>query len=102
MATEVVWTLRARQDLRSLFRYIARDNPTAAHSFRRKILDKVEQLHSFPESGRVVPERQDPNIRELIVPPYRIVYRFRSKADLVEVLRVWHGARGDAELLAGT
>lgn len=98
MAAKVVWTLRARQDLRSLFLYIARDNPNAAVSFRQKIIDKVDGLESFPESGRVVPERSDPRIREVILAPYRIVYRFKIEANLVEVLRVWHGARGEPEI----
>jgi plasmid stabilization system protein ParE len=100
MATEVVWTLRARQDLRNVVLYIARDNPMAAQSFRQRILDKVEQLHSFPESGRVVLERRAPNIREVIVPPYRIVYRFKAESVRVEVLRIWHGAHGEPGLVA--
>jgi toxin ParE1/3/4 len=98
MAAKVVWTLRARQDLRSLFLYIARDNPDAAVSFRQKIIDKVDGLESFPESGRMVPERSDPRIREVIRSPYRIVYRFKIEDNLVEVLRVWHGARGEPEI----
>ena len=61
MAYEVVWTHRARRDLRSLVLYIARDKPLVAESFRQQILEKVERLPEFPEMGRVVPERQDPH-----------------------------------------
>ena len=46
---------------------------------------------SFPESGRVVPERSDPAIREIVVSPYRIVYRLRG--DIAEVATVFRGSR---------
>ena len=39
----------------------------------------------------MVPERQDLQIREMIVGPYRIVYRFR--AGLVEIVTVFRGSR---------
>lgn len=101
MAYQVVWTLRARQDLRNLFLFIAQDNPEAAESFRQQILDKVDRLPSFPEMGRIVPERRDPQIREIIHAPYRIVYRVKMESDLIEILRVWHGKRGDPVIQGG-
>ena len=64
MAVTIVWTLRARQDLRSLLSYIAKDNPTAAKSFRARILQKVDGLEAFPETGRIVPERHGLSPRE--------------------------------------
>ena len=44
--------------------------------------------------GRVVPEFKIENIREFIHRPYRIVYRVRKDQKLIEILRVWHAARG--------
>ena len=44
--------------------------------------------------GRVVPEFKIENIREFIHRPYRIVYRVREDQKLIEILRVWHAARG--------
>jgi toxin ParE1/3/4 len=55
------------------------------------VLTAVERLVDFPNSGRVVPERKDPVIREIVFGSYRIVYRFKGK--IVEVLTVYHGAR---------
>jgi plasmid stabilization system protein ParE len=55
----------------------------------------MDSLRSFPELGRVVPERGEPNIREIVVGNYRVVYRFRREQKTVEILRVWHGARGE-------
>jgi hypothetical protein len=45
----------------------------------------------FPESGRIVPERQDPAVREVIVQPYRLVYRLGD--DVVEVATVFRASR---------
>jgi ParE-like toxin of type II ParDE toxin-antitoxin system len=51
----------------------------------------VERLRSFPESGRVVPELNRPEIREVIVRPYRVVYRIRPGA--VEIATVFRASR---------
>ena len=58
----------------------------------------MERLRDFPESGRAVPEFSEPLIREVSLPPYRIVYRIVS-ADEIHVLTVHHGARGSLEAL---
>jgi plasmid stabilization system protein ParE len=53
-----------------------------------RLVAAVERLEAFPESGRVVPERNDEGIREVIVRPYRIVYRLRpGVAEIVTVFR---------------
>jgi plasmid stabilization system protein ParE len=59
----------------------------------RRIQSTVERLEAFPESGRLVPERAASGPREVIVPPLRVVYRFRPERDLVQVLAVVHGSR---------
>jgi plasmid stabilization system protein ParE len=51
----------------------------------------VERLQMFPESGRVVPERNEKEIREIIVRPYRIVYRVRP--GYVEIATVFRASR---------
>ena len=45
----------------------------------------------YPAAGRVVPERNDPLLRELVRPPYRIVYDLQD--NVVEILTVFHAAR---------
>ena len=52
---------------------------------------KVQKLKDFPQSGRMVPEAEDPVIREVILGNYRIVYR--THKELVEILTIYHGAR---------
>ena len=98
MDYKVVWTLRSREDLRNIAVFIARDNSAAALKLGDLIFQRVDLLQNFPELGRIVPERSQPTIREIVVGNYRIVYRVRHEQKTVEILRVWHGARGEPEL----
>lgn len=94
MGFKIVFTKPAIADLEGLVAYIARDNPQAAERFGYEIIEKAEKLDEFPFLGRVVPEFKLENIREIIHRPYRIVYRVREERKLIEILRVWHAARG--------
>jgi addiction module RelE/StbE family toxin len=95
---KIVWTLRSREDLRDIATFIAKDNPAAALKLGDLIFARVDTLEKFPELGRVVPERNQPNIREIVVKNYRIVYRLHPKENFLAILRVWHGARGEPEI----
>ena len=98
MAWELTWAPSARLDLRELASYIAESRPLAVGRFVRQVLQLAEQLADFPESGRVVPEFDDPSIREVIRRPCRIVYRVKSQTKTIEIVRIWHAARGIPEL----
>ena len=95
--TSVVWSPQAIRDVESIRAFIAQDSTSYAELVARRIVAAVERLHSFPESGRIVPERQDPAIREVIVTPYRIVYRLRS--EVAEVVTVFRGSREFPEFI---
>ena len=97
MAFTLIWSPLARDDLRDLVRFIARDNPDRAASFGFELIQRAETLSQFPEMGRMVPERRDPLIREMVVRPYRVIYRLTSESQLIEIVRVWHAARGEPE-----
>ena len=88
---EVRWTPQAADDLEAIANFIAVDSPQYASLFAIDILAAVDRLGVFPRSGRIVPETNHPDVREVILGNYRIVYRIR--ADLIEVLTVYHGAR---------
>ena len=94
MACRLSWSPAARHDLRDLCAYIAEDKPAAARRFVQGVIGSVRRLSDFPDSGRIVPERSEPKIREIIRRPCRIVYRVKSEARVVEIVRVWHAARG--------
>ena len=89
--TRLVWTRPALADIQEIRAYIARDSPRYARAVAERLFDAVDRLRQHPLSGRVVPELGQPTLREVIEPPYRIVYRVR--ADVLEVLTVVHGAR---------
>src|SRR5437899_1440644 len=98
MDYRIIWTLRARDDLRETAKFIARNNPAAALKLGDEIFKRVDSLEQFPLMGRMVPERKQNELRELIFRNYRIVYRVEETKRQVEILRVWHAARGEPDL----
>jgi toxin ParE1/3/4 len=66
------WTDHARRDLLAIGRYIARDNPIAARQWVERL--RARQAANMPLAGRVVPELQRDNVREVLLGTYRIVY----------------------------
>jgi toxin ParE1/3/4 len=94
---KVIFVARARDDLRSIVRFIAKQSaPDVAERVGSALVDKALTLSNLPERGRVVPELKNPEVREIFFKSYRIVYRLR--ATTVEVLRFWHAARGIPEI----
>jgi toxin ParE1/3/4 len=59
----------------------------------RRLRREAARLEQFPRLGRVVPEYDDSTIRELIVAPYRLLYRHNERRDRVQVIAVIHGSR---------
>jgi|ERR1044072_1711315 plasmid stabilization system protein ParE len=98
MDYQVVLSPSARADLRDIVRSISFDAPDRALQFGRFLISQTRRLVRTPELGRIVPEFEDPFIRELIVRSYRVVYRVDHSRHLVEVIRFWHAARGTPEI----
>ena len=98
MAYKLIWSPSAQLDLRDLCVFIAEDSPSAARRFVQGVFHGIERLADFPDSGRVVPELGDPDIREIIRRPCRIVYRIDRGKRTVEIVRVWHAARGAPDI----
>jgi len=90
MALEIRWTRIALADLESAIEFISTDKPDAAKTIVNKVLDGVEQLKAFPESGR---DGRVTGTRELFVSttPYFIVYKL--KKNHLEILAILHSAR---------
>jgi addiction module RelE/StbE family toxin len=89
--TRILWSPQALRDLEGIRDYVAADSPRYAALVIERIVHSVERLQDFPRSGRIVPERSDPNVREVIVRPYRVVYRLRG--DQAEVVTVFRASR---------
>ena len=98
MACQIIWSPASRDDLQDLVRTIAADSPERAESFAYRLMQQMDKLQDFPEIGRQVPEQRNSNIREIVVPPYRVIYRLRQQEKIVEIVRVWHSARGEPKL----
>ena len=94
MAFKLIWSPSARLDLKNIAEFIADDNPRAAKRLVESLFNAVERLINFPESSRMVPEFDDPQLREIIRNPYRIVHRVNRASQTIEIVRVWHAARG--------
>lgn len=88
---EIEWSSKAENDLNEIIDYIAQDSLEYALSFYEQVREKVENLIQFPRMGRIVPELDEPNIRELILRNYRIIYRILEKE--VQIIRLFHGSR---------
>lgn len=83
------WTEHAAAQLEAIIDYIGLASPVYAEQVVTRILKRLDQAAEHPESGRIVPELEDPEIRELIEWPYRLIYRTAS--DAIEVISVLHG-----------
>lgn len=86
---KIIWSPLAIDRASEISDYITQDNPSAAYKWLETIFKKVEQLESSPESGRIVPEINNKEIRELIYGNYRIIYRIEKKQ--ISILTIRHG-----------
>jgi toxin ParE1/3/4 len=96
----VLWSDAASQDLTDLITYIAADSLQNARAVLAKLKRKAESLATAPQRGRIVPELAHFGIRtwrELVVRPYRIMYRVA--ADTVYMLGVFDGRRDLRDVL---
>lgn len=94
MDFQIVWTDPALADLQGIVVYISHDDPTAAKRVGSDIVDHVETLRTFPFIGPRYPRGSHENCREIVCGKYRIFYRVSEQQKRVEILTVWHGARG--------
>ena len=92
----VIWSTPARNDLKQIYDYIAKDAKYYAKNVVEKIITKSENLNEFPEIGRVVPEIGDDNVRELVIYSYRLIYEVVP--DNVQILAIIHGKRDFSSL----
>jgi toxin ParE1/3/4 len=88
---KVIWAPLAEDQVADAFAYIAADRPAAALKWFERIVLKTESLSALPDQGRMVPEAQRQSIREVLVNPYRVVYR--REDETVVILTVQHERR---------
>jgi len=84
------WTTPAAEDLYRIVQHIQTDNPTTAARTAKTLYDGCVGLQKFPRIGR---RGRVQGTRELVIPglPYVVVYKVGD--EVVEVLRIYHGAQ---------
>ena len=88
---KVVWTDTAKRNLRTIHDCIAQNSPAYANRMVDRLTSRSKQIGDFPLSGRVVPELDVDQIREVFLRPYRIIYHIRPGH--VDVIGVLHMSR---------
>jgi addiction module RelE/StbE family toxin len=83
----VRWTPQAEDDLQAIYDFIARDSEHYAKLVVEKLLAAVDTIEQFPLVGRHIPEKPREDLREVIKPPYRIVYRVGKEAHILTIFR---------------
>jgi plasmid stabilization system protein ParE len=94
MGWKVIIAPSAQSDLADIVRYIAQHNSDAAARMGYELIIRAESLADFPEIGRMVPEFNQANLREIVCRSYRIIYRLQADDQQIQIVRFWHGARG--------
>ena len=88
---KVFWTQTAINHLSSIYNYISQNSPQYAQRIVERLTRRSEQIASFPLSGRIVPEFETKQIREIIEGSYRIIYYIKSEQ--IDILAVLHAAQ---------
>ncbi len=89
---KINWTEQAIEDLTNIADFIRKDSEKYARLTIKNIRNRVGQLKQFPNSGKIVPEIEKNEIRELILGNYRIIYLIFSSSR-IDILTVHHSAR---------
>ncbi len=89
---KVIFSDSAIDDLQAIFDfYVAQQAPDVGRRLIEKIIDRTDRLQDFPLLGRILLESFLPNVREIIYPPFRIIYRV--EAERLIIIRVWRSER---------
>lgn len=90
---ELKWLPQALRDLELIEGYYLEVSPGYASVFVAGVFERVQALGNMSELGRIVPEINDPQIRELLHRGYRIIYFYDASAESVEILTVTHSSK---------
>ena len=87
----ILWSPEAIEDLTALRAYIAEDDPAAARGVVLHIMHNIEQL--LPDNPQVGRPGRVPGMRELVIPKTPFIVPYRLQRNVIQILRVYHGAR---------
>lgn len=83
----IIWTATAYRDLQNIVDFIAEDSMYYALAFYENVMEKAKKLTEFPHRGCIVPEMDDPGVREVFIHRYRLIYQILNDRVII------HGGR---------
>ena len=86
---KIIWSPLAIDRVSEIAKYIAKDKSEAAEKWIDQIFNSVKKIENFPQIGRMVPEANRKEIREILLKNYRIIYRVEDVQ--ITILTVRHG-----------
>ncbi len=86
------WTLQSKEDLQSIAEYISRDSKAYAKRHIKGLRSRVQVLKKLPKSGTIVREFSNPNLRELVIGNYRIIYKIIDPKR-IDIITIHHSSR---------
>jgi plasmid stabilization system protein ParE len=86
----ITFAVSAFDDLEAIRSWYS-EVPEVGDRLVKEIISQIERLADFPESGRIVPEFDIENLREIIYAPFRIVYRLDGNK--IKIIRIWRSER---------
>lgn len=87
----IFWTDAALGQLEAIREYLARTSPEYAQRTAERLVKRSEQIAAFPNSGRMVPEYEIGDVRQVVEGSYRLIYLI--KEEQIEILAIIHTAR---------
>ncbi|MFM2061813.1 MAG: hypothetical protein RLZZ507_1483 [Cyanobacteriota bacterium] len=88
---KIFWTDTAIEHLSAIYIYIGQNSSQYAQRIVDRITRRSQQISQFPFSGRIAPEFDNKQIREVIEGAYRIIYYIKSEQ--IDILAVIHGSQ---------
>jgi addiction module RelE/StbE family toxin len=89
---KIIWTARSLSDLEDIGEFISKDSPRYAGLTIEKLIETAKMIERNQKIGRIVPELNQNNIREIITGNYRIIYQLFN-AESSYILTVHHSSR---------
>jgi len=89
---EVIWTMRAVEQVEQIGSFIEKDSPFQARRVVQLIVQETRKIREHPRIGKMIPEVEEDRYRELRVFSYRILYKILNE-NKIAVIGVVHGQR---------
>ncbi|CAN5387135.1 type II toxin-antitoxin system RelE/ParE family toxin [soil metagenome] len=85
---QALWSAEALVDLETIYEFLAEQSPQAAQNVIEKILSRVRQIETFPESGAMQPtlKSTDKEYRYLVEGNYKIIYSIADQQAYIAIV----------------